>query len=952
MAMAGAGVAGGPGPSRPRRRAPGPGGWPAPEARAAGAAQAGSLPAAAAAAPPPAALPEGTVAFLFTDLEGSTRLLQAHPAAYRDAVRRHHALLRGAVEAHGGVVFETLGDAVCAAFGRPTDAVAAALAGQVALHREDWGAVGPLRARMGVHLGDVERQGAHYFGAPLYRCGRLMDAAHGGQTVLSGAAVALVRDALPEGAGLRDLGAHWLKDLPRPERVFQLTAPGLPGDFPALRTPCARPHNLPAPLTSFVGRERELGEVAALLGAHRLVTLTGPGGVGKTRLALEVAAAAGGDFAHGAWFVALAPLADPRRVAAAVAQALGVRERGGEPLVETLKGALRVQEVLLVLDNVEHLLAAAPLAAELLAAAPGLRVLATSRAPLRVSGEREYPVPPLALPVPPGPSGRLDPEALARSEAGALFVQRARGVQPGFRVTAENAAALAAICARLDGLPLAIELAAALVRLLPPPALLARLEATGGLPLLVGGPRDAPARQRTLRAAIAWSYDLLTAPERALFRLLAICRGGFTLEAAEALWRGAGRGAGGAGGEALDLLASLVEKSLVRCEAAAPAAARFALAETIGAFAREHLVAGGEAAAAARAHAEYFVGFAGEHDLEHGPRAPRWIDTVEQELVNFRTALDWLERHRRYGDALRLAARLAPVWSNRGYIGEGSATLRRLLGRPETAAPTHHRAFCLWYAGIFARYSGDLERARATVEEMLAVARAVGDQLNVAYATLDLGWVAHEQGSFLVAQTHYEAALAAFRAQGYVVGVSLALDQLAKVAAATGDQEAARRLQSESLVIRRRIGHRWGVGSSLVHLGDLALRRNDFGAAIDHYGECLQAVRPMGTPIHLTAALEGVAAVAASLRHSEQALRLLGAATALRETSGAGADRDALLRHRLIQLRAAGPLPPEERLRAETEGRNLTLDEAIADALALPPAAGGAPRPAGGEAHT
>ena len=349
------------------------------------------------------ALPAGTVTFLFTDLEGSTALLQAHPDAYRDAVRRHHALLRAAVEAHGGVVFETVGDAVYAAFAAPTDAVAAALAGQLALQREDWGEVGagPLRARMGLHTGEVERQGAHYFGAPLYRCARLTATAHGGQVVLSEAAAALVRDALPARAGLLDLGEYRLQDLQRPERVFQLTAPGLPGDFPALRTLDTLPNNLPLQLTSFVGRERELGEVAALLSAHRLLTFTGPGGTGKTRLALQAAADALEQYPDGVWLAELAALADPGLVPQAVAQAVGVREEPGRPLPATLAEALRPRRLLLVLDNCEHVLeAAARLADALVRGCPGVRVLATSRELLGVGGETAWRVPSLGLPPP------------------------------------------------------------------------------------------------------------------------------------------------------------------------------------------------------------------------------------------------------------------------------------------------------------------------------------------------------------------------------------------------------------------------------------------------------------------------------------------------------------------------------------------------------------------------
>jgi class 3 adenylate cyclase len=459
-------------------------------------------------------LPTGTVTFLFTDLEGSTRLLEAHPLAYREAVHRHHDLLQQAVEGHGGVVFETVGDAVYAAFERPTDAVAAALAAQAALLAVPWGETGPLRVRMGVHLGEVERRGAHYFGAPLYRCARLTATAHGGQVVLSAAVTEIVRDALPPGAALRDLGAHRLKDLARPERVTQLLHPDLPAAFPPLRSLDALPHNLPRQATPFVGREAELAAVAGRLRQPGvpLLTLTGPGGTGKTRLALQAAAEvldaagpdgarSGGPFPDGAWLVELAPLADPGLVPAAVAQALGVREATGRPPEAALRDHLRDRRLLLVLDNCEHLLpGAAPAVAALLGAGPGVTVLATSREPLRVAGEHEHPVPPLALPPRPDPARPPDPAALSHYEAVALFIERAVAARPDFAVTNATAPAVAELCHRLDGLPLAIELAAARVKVLAPPALLARLDRRLGV--LTGGRRDAPARQQTLRATL------------------------------------------------------------------------------------------------------------------------------------------------------------------------------------------------------------------------------------------------------------------------------------------------------------------------------------------------------------------------------------------------------------------------------------------------------------------
>ncbi|MDF3043223.1 MAG: hypothetical protein K0Q71_5929 [Thermomicrobiales bacterium] len=576
-----------------------------------------------------AELPSGTVTFLFTDIEGSSAVWERDQEVMAEAVNRHLQLLRAAIEAHGGVLFKTVGDAGQAAFSTAPAAVAAALDAQRTLMTESWSnTVEPLQVRMALHTAAATPRDGDYLAPGLNRLSRLLAASHGGQVLLSLSTHDLARDTLPHGTSLRDLGEHPLRDLDRPERIFQLLHSDLPADFPPIRTVATRSNNLPVQPTPFLGREEQVAQVVHLLRREdvRLVTITGPGGVGKTRLGLQATADLLEHFPDGVWFVDLSVLNDATLVPSAIAGVLGVRE-AGSGLTERLGSVLRGKRLLLVLDNFERVIDAAQTVSDLLACAHGLKVLVTSRTSLHISGEREYPLLPLSVPEP----TRLPSiEQLSQYEAVRLFVERAQAVKPDFTLTSANASAVAEICHRLDGLPLAIELAAAYVRLLPPHALLQRLEKR--LPLLTRAARDVPARQQTMGNAIAWSHDLLTQEEQIHFRRLAVFPGGCTLEAAEVVVNQEGMR------DVFTGIAALVDKSLLR-QAGAEDEPRYVMLETVREFGLERLAASGEEAATRDRHAEFFRDLSERRDLKNFDQA--WLDGIAREHDNLRAALGW-----------------------------------------------------------------------------------------------------------------------------------------------------------------------------------------------------------------------------------------------------------------------------------------------------------------------
>ncbi len=670
-------------------------------------------------------LPSGTVTFLFTDIEGSTRRVAAvGDQAYGELLAAETGLVLGAVRAEGGVPFGSEGDAHFAAFASAAAGVRAAVAAQRAIAAHPWPDE-PLRVRMGLHSGEAQVVGDDYLGFEVHRAARVASTAHGGQVVVS-EATRLLAGEPGEGIAFRDLGEHRLKDLARPERVYQVEAPDLGRDFPALRSLDAVPNNLPPQLTSFVGRA-ELAAAGSLLDQTRLLTLTGPGGTGKTRLSLALAADCTERYPGGAWFVPLAAVRDPDLVASAIAGSLGVLAPTGTPLNRVIDH-LRDRIALLVLDNFEQVVAGAPVVGEILRAAPKVTVLASSRAPLRVAGEQEFPVPPLAL----APDGATDLETIGASEAVQLFVERAQAVRPDFRLTADNAPHVAEIVRRLDGLPLAIELAAARVRLLSPAAMAQRLEDRLGL--LAGGGRDLPERQRTLRGAIDWSYDLLGDEDRRLFARLGVFAGGGELDTVESVCMLPGDA------PPLDVVSGLehlAEQSLVRIEVDDHGDVRFAMLETIREYALDRLDEAGELTGLRARHAGAYLAIVQSSSGEGQGTRDRatWLDTVSDDHDNVRAALDWYVETGDHGGAADLLHAVWRFWQMRSHLAEGRSRADTVLAMPGwDAAPPGARLHALEAAGGLAYWAGDMNRANLHYAAAVGEARRLGDDREIANA--------------------------------------------------------------------------------------------------------------------------------------------------------------------------------------------------------------------------
>lgn len=915
--------------------------------------------------PPAAELPTGTVTFLFTDIEGSTRLWEEHAEAMRAALGRHDDLLHAIITAHRGHVFKTVGDAFHAAFPAASDALAAALDAQRTLATERWTVPGGLRVRMVLHTGAAEQRNGDYFGPTLNRAARLLAAGHGGQILLFRTTYELVQDALPDDVTLRDLGQHRLKDLARSEQIYQLIAPGLLAEFPSLRSLDTLPNNLPVQLTSFIGRERDISEVKKLLATTRLLTLTGAGGAGKTRLALQVAADLLDEFADGVWLVEFAALTDPALVPQTVAASLGLREHSERPIITILTDFLQFKRLLLVLDNCEHIVAESTrLADHLLRACQHVQILATSQTSLEEPGEVTYAVPPLSLPDP----LQASPDQVTQYEAVRLFVERAVLGKPGFVVTTDNAAAVAQVVHRLDGIPLAIELAASRARVMSVQQISERLD--DRFRLLTSGGRTVAHRHQTLKAAMDWSYDLLTEPERTLLRRLSVFAGGWTLEAAEAICAGGDVEAG----QVLDLLARLVDRSLVLVQETPEGSTRYRLLETVRQYGRGRLHEFGEEEWTRTRHRDWYLLLAerAERSL-HGAGQRSWLDLLEIEHDNLRLALEWCKTAG--GDAeywLGLAGALWKFWEVRGYWSEGRMWLDGAIAQ-SAGLSTPSRVKVLNGAAYLASFQGDYARAVALSEESLDLSQRLGDKrgtlscLNILgleacrlekydraaalgkeslalsqevgdwWGTVDsrivLAFVYRAQRDYERAATLLEEIVLQVRQVGDKWRLSVALNNLGLVKRELGDYGRAKEVLEDTLALTQELGDKWGVAFAQSNLGIVAWYQKDYARAADRFAKSLRLRAEVGEKRGVVTSLLGLAAVAAAQGDAERAAMIFSTAEALREAIGVPLPpfiRSSFEQH-VADTRAA--LGESRFGEIWAKGRTLTLDAAIAYAL-------------------
>jgi len=789
----------------------------------------------------PVTLPTGTVTFLFSDIEGSTQRWETKREAMKAAVARHEQLMSATIKQQGGYVFKIMGDAFCAAFPTAPNAVAAAFDAQRALAKEDFSAVDGLRVRMGLHTGFAEERNADYFGPAVNRVARLMSIGHGGQVLLSASTRELAHSDLPTGVTLTDLGSHRLKDLTEPEQVWQLTIEGLPAQFPPLKSLDTISNNLPIQPTSFRGREHDLEEVKSLLGQHKLLTLFGSGGVGKTRLALQVGAEVLDHYPDGVWLADFAPITDSELVSSIIAKELGMSQVEGRRVDESIPQWLKRKKLLLILDNCEHVVeTVAGLGNAIIRSCPDVRILATSRQALGIGGEEVLRLPSLDVP---HKIADLTPAAVIEFGAVALFVDRAKSVDKSFALTDDNSPIVAEICRRLDGIPLAIELAAARVKVLSIPNLAQRLNER--FKILTGGSRSALPRQKTLSALIDWSYDLLTQQEQTLFTRAAIFAGGFSLDAATAVCTAEGVD----DIEVLDLLSSLTDKSLVVADTGG-AQERYRMLESTRAYALDKLSAAGKREQLARRHAEHFRGQAQEADKRYGTGSTlAWLASVELELDNYRAALEWgLSQGHDVVLGAAIAGALDHLWFRGGLAVEARYWIEPALERVSVAKEPQVAAR-LWLA-LAELYSA--KRSCEAAEQAVSLYEFAGDGHGAARARVELGYHLYQMGRFEEATETISRAFAAMQQDGDKWGMAVCLTYQGSIAATRGAIAEGRDLFAQSLAAREALGDELGAAVVLANLAELEFADGHPEQALRSVREAQEALsRPGGDTISL-----------------------------------------------------------------------------------------------------
>lgn len=855
------------------------------------------------------ALPTGTVTFLFTDIEGSTQLLTALGSGYPHVLGKHHELMRTAIATEGGMEVSTDGDAFFVVFTDAPSAVRAALAAQRWLSTEPWAQAVSVRVRMGVHSGIGELLGDTYVGIDVHRAARIAAAGHGGQVLVSDATRALLGSGLPADVSLRDLGEHRLKDLPSAEHIFQLRADGLAAEFPPLRSLDARRGNLPDRVTSFVGRDAEIEQLSKLLERARLVTLTGPGGAGKTRLSIETARAVGDRFRDGTWFVPLAAVRDPELVLPAIAAVLGVKERTDRTPDEALAEHLSDRNALLVLDNLEQVVAAAPKLGPLLAAAPKVRVLTSSREVLRVTGEQEFPVPPLPT----------DP-------AVDLFLQRARQVRPDFDPGQDDVDVIRRVCERLDGLPLAIELAAARIRVLSPTQILERL--SDRLRLLAGGDRDLSDRQRTLRGAIEWSHELLNANEQRFFRRFGVFAARPDFAAIEAVVDR------DAAADPLDLLTSLAEKSLIRRVEAA-GEVRFAMLETIREYALERLAEAGEVQELRERHALYFAALAERAEPELlGTNPVRFFDSLEADHDEIRALTRWSLEANMPEVGIRACAAIWRFWQLRTHLAEGRARLTDLLAHPALAPRSAARAKALTALGGVAYWQSDMVLAGQCYEDALTLNRELGDSRAIAGSLYDLSFPLAFGGDSPRASGLQDEALARYAELGDGKQVILVREAMAVVTLMAGDLAHAREIEEHVIEEYRRQNTPFKLSDGLAFLTAVYVRQGDLTAARRALAETVKISSRIGDKLLWAINLQMGAVVYLAEGRAEHAAVLCGAYDELQRTSGPFLTPSLALGLRDPIEIAQEMLDPDTYQRLAQDGRTRRVEDLLRELLA------------------